>query len=96
MIINTIQCVDDTQDPAEDEQQLRRVKDWISCYHLDNIELADVLSSFPDISVVKTSSLSGVKYQCWHTLFILNLTISKFCNIMSCICNFMGGGFERG
>ncbi|PSR84765.1 HORMA domain-containing protein [Actinidia chinensis var. chinensis] len=43
---------DDTQDPAEDEQQLGRLKDWISCYHLDNIELADVLSNFPDISVV--------------------------------------------
>lgn len=46
--------VDDdyTQDPAEDEQQLGRVKDWVITYHLDTIELNDVLSKFPDISVV--------------------------------------------
>ncbi|KAF9686196.1 hypothetical protein SADUNF_Sadunf03G0133400 [Salix dunnii] len=43
---------DDTQDQMEDEQQLARVKDWISSYHLDTIELIDVLSNFPDISVV--------------------------------------------
>ncbi|GFY99977.1 DNA-binding HORMA family protein [Actinidia rufa] len=42
----------DTQDPEEDQQRLVRVKDWISCYHLGNIELTDVLSNFPDISVV--------------------------------------------
>ncbi|KAL6956140.1 Meiosis-specific protein asy1, partial [Sarracenia purpurea var. burkii] len=46
------QCAEDTQDPVEDEQQLGRVKDWISCYHLDNVELTDVFSNFPDISVV--------------------------------------------
>ncbi|KAF5952818.1 hypothetical protein HYC85_010762 [Camellia sinensis] len=43
---------DDTQDPAEDEQQLDRVKDWISCYHLDTIELTNVLSNFADTSLV--------------------------------------------
>ncbi|KAK6160403.1 hypothetical protein DH2020_003784 [Rehmannia glutinosa] len=43
---------DDTQDPAEDEQQLGRIKDWISSYHLDTVELTNVLSNFPDISVV--------------------------------------------
>ncbi|PIN13999.1 HORMA domain [Handroanthus impetiginosus] len=43
---------DDTQDPAEDEQQLGRVKDWINSYHLDTVELTDVLSNFPDISVL--------------------------------------------
>ncbi|GER56389.1 ASYNAPTIC 1 family protein [Striga asiatica] len=43
---------DDTQELPEDEQQLGRVKDWISSYHLDTIELTDVLSYFPDISVV--------------------------------------------
>ncbi|KAK4413212.1 Meiosis-specific protein ASY1 [Sesamum alatum] len=42
----------DTQDPAEDELQLERIKDWISSYHLDTVELTDVLSIFPDISVV--------------------------------------------
>ncbi|XP_052205621.1 meiosis-specific protein ASY1 [Diospyros lotus] len=43
---------DGTQDPMEDEQQLGRVKDWINCHHLDIIELTDILSNFPDISVV--------------------------------------------
>ncbi|VFQ89495.1 unnamed protein product [Cuscuta campestris] len=42
---------DDTQDPTEDEHQLGRVKEWISAYHLDKIELIDVLSNFPDVSV---------------------------------------------
>lgn len=44
---------DDTQDPMEDEQQLTRVKDWINSRHLDTVELTDVLSNFPDISVVR-------------------------------------------
>ncbi|XP_034691094.1 meiosis-specific protein ASY1-like isoform X3 [Vitis riparia] len=48
---------DDTQDSVEDEQQLSRVKDWISCRHLDTIELTDVLSNFPDISVVLTEEI---------------------------------------
>ncbi|KAH8522497.1 hypothetical protein H0E87_003221 [Populus deltoides] len=47
-----VATVDDTQDPAEDEQQLGRVKDWVNSYHLDTIELTDILSNFPDISVV--------------------------------------------
>ncbi|KAJ0717736.1 putative HORMA domain, winged helix DNA-binding domain superfamily, HORMA domain superfamily [Helianthus annuus] len=43
---------DDTQDPAEDEQQLNRVKDWIKSYHQENVDVTDVLSNFPDISLV--------------------------------------------
>ncbi|KAL8520155.1 hypothetical protein ACS0TY_010902 [Phlomoides rotata] len=43
---------DNTQDLVEDEQQLGRIKDWISSYHLDTVELTDILSNFPDISVV--------------------------------------------
>ncbi|KAK2969300.1 hypothetical protein RJ640_030841, partial [Escallonia rubra] len=43
---------DDTQDPAEDEQQLGRIKDWVNSHHLDTVELTDVLSNFPDISEV--------------------------------------------
>ncbi|XP_062110672.1 meiosis-specific protein ASY1 [Humulus lupulus] len=48
---------DDTQDPMEDEQQFTRVKDWIHCRHLDTVELTDVLSNFPDISVVLTEEI---------------------------------------
>ncbi|XP_059447884.1 meiosis-specific protein ASY1 isoform X2 [Corylus avellana] len=48
---------DDTQDPEENEQQLARVKDWINCVHLDSVELTDVLSNFPDISVVLTEEI---------------------------------------
>ncbi|OVA17498.1 DNA-binding HORMA [Macleaya cordata] len=52
---------DNTQDPEEEEQQLSRVRDWIGLRHIDIVELTDVLSNFPDISVVnygKTSCLS--------------------------------------
>ncbi|RYQ82952.1 hypothetical protein Ahy_B10g101552 [Arachis hypogaea] len=44
--------IDNTQDPMEDEQQLTRVKEWINCWHLGTIDLNDVLSNFPDISMV--------------------------------------------
>lgn len=37
----------------EDEQQLTRVKEWINSRHLDTVELTDVLSNFPYISVVR-------------------------------------------
>ncbi|KAJ6346971.1 hypothetical protein OIU76_003627 [Salix suchowensis] len=50
---------DDTQDQEEDAQQLARVKDWVSSYHLDTIELTDVLSNFPDISVVLIEEIMG-------------------------------------
>ncbi|XP_014493807.1 meiosis-specific protein ASY1 [Vigna radiata var. radiata] len=48
---------DNTQDPVEDEQQRVRVKEWINCCHRDTIELTDVLSNFPDISVVLTEEI---------------------------------------
>lgn len=44
---------DNTQDLVEDEHQFGRIKDWINSYHLDTVELTDVLSNFPDISVVR-------------------------------------------
>ncbi|XP_011020729.1 PREDICTED: HORMA domain-containing protein 1-like isoform X2 [Populus euphratica] len=50
---------DDTQDQVEDEQQLARVKDWIISHHLDTIEVTDVLSNFPDISVVLIEEIMG-------------------------------------
>ncbi|GAB2220398.1 hypothetical protein Drorol1_Dr00008048 [Drosera rotundifolia] len=43
---------DDTQDPEEDEKQLCRVRDWISSCHRETVEITDVLSNFPDISMV--------------------------------------------
>ncbi|KAK9090120.1 hypothetical protein Sjap_023297 [Stephania japonica] len=42
---------DNTQDPVEDEQQLKRVRDWIGTHHMETVELTDILSNFPDISV---------------------------------------------
>lgn len=48
---------DDTQDPEEDEQQLARVKDWINSNQYDKLETTDVLSNFPDISVVLTEEI---------------------------------------
>ncbi|GAB2280627.1 Meiosis-specific protein asy1 [Dionaea muscipula] len=43
---------DNTQDPEEDAKQLCRVKDWICSFPRDAVEITDVLSSFPDISVI--------------------------------------------
>ncbi|XP_075483320.1 meiosis-specific protein ASY1 [Primulina tabacum] len=43
---------DNTQDPSEDEKQFGRVKYWIISHHLETVELTDVLSYFPDISVI--------------------------------------------
>ncbi|CAF2062438.1 unnamed protein product [Brassica napus] len=43
---------DDTHDSIETQQQLARVKDWINSRHLDTLELTDVLSNFPEISIV--------------------------------------------
>ncbi|XP_020213041.1 meiosis-specific protein ASY1 [Cajanus cajan] len=48
---------DNTQDPMEDEQQLVRVKEWINGCHRDTFDLTDVLSNFPDISVVLTEEI---------------------------------------
>ncbi|KAK0598015.1 hypothetical protein LWI29_030761 [Acer saccharum] len=49
---------DCTQDAEEDEHQLARVKDWINSRHLDTVELTDVLSNFPDISVEEMDGVS--------------------------------------
>ncbi|KAL4362004.1 hypothetical protein GQ457_04G008720 [Hibiscus cannabinus] len=54
---NSVVDEDDTQDPMEDEQQLERVKNWITNLHLDTVGLTDVLSNFPDISVVLTEEI---------------------------------------
>jgi hypothetical protein len=54
----TLFISENTQDPVEDEQQLVRIKEWLNCCHLDTIDLTDVLSNFPDISVVPTFSLT--------------------------------------
>ncbi|KAI3950354.1 hypothetical protein MKW98_003837 [Papaver atlanticum] len=48
---------EDTKDAEEDEHQLTRVRDWIISRHIDNVELTDVLSSFPDISVALTEEI---------------------------------------
>uniref|UniRef100_A0A1J3HDK5 HORMA domain-containing protein 1 n=1 Tax=Noccaea caerulescens TaxID=107243 RepID=A0A1J3HDK5_NOCCA len=48
---------DNTQDPDENEQQLARVKEWINSRHLDTLELTDVLSNFPDISIVLSEEI---------------------------------------
>lgn len=70
-----IRSADNTQDPEEDEQQLGRVKDWIKDRHLDTVELTDVLSNFPDISVVrasKFSSSSSFFWVFWQKLYQLD------------------------
>ncbi|XP_026456286.1 uncharacterized protein LOC113357179 isoform X2 [Papaver somniferum] len=59
-----VASVDDTRDAEEDEHQLKHVRDWISSHHIDNVELTDVFSSFPDISVALTEeSMDKLVYQ---------------------------------
>ncbi|KAF6151467.1 hypothetical protein GIB67_016279 [Kingdonia uniflora] len=53
---------DNTQNDEEDEQQLARLRDWMELYHTDTVELTDVLSNFPDISMWAGRS-SGKKYR---------------------------------
>ncbi|KAI4383611.1 hypothetical protein MLD38_009424 [Melastoma candidum] len=48
---------DDTQDSVEDGQQITRVKDWITGHHLSTLRLIDILSNFPDISVILTEEI---------------------------------------
>lgn len=52
-VANPVICADDTQDPEEDEQQLARVKEWINDHHVDTVDFTDILSNFPDISMVR-------------------------------------------
>ncbi|KAL9665626.1 hypothetical protein QQ045_021047 [Rhodiola kirilowii] len=47
-----IRFPDDTSHPTEDMEEFQRIKDWIMSSHNDNVELTDVLSNFPHISVV--------------------------------------------
>ncbi|RWR79963.1 meiosis-specific protein ASY1 isoform X1 [Cinnamomum micranthum f. kanehirae] len=42
---------EETQDPEQDEENLARVRDWVACRHTDTIDLSDILSNFPEISV---------------------------------------------
>lgn len=55
---------DNTQDAEEDMNQLDRVRDWINTRHKETVELTDVLSSFPDISMVKYN------HQSLHVLYL--------------------------
>ncbi|KAI3957038.1 hypothetical protein MKW92_027973 [Papaver armeniacum] len=48
---------DYTQDAGEDDHQLTRVRNWIVSRHINNVELTDVLSSFPEISVAQTEEI---------------------------------------
>ncbi|KAF6142555.1 hypothetical protein GIB67_039519 [Kingdonia uniflora] len=56
---------DNTQNDEEDEQQLARLRDWMELYHPDTVELTDVLSNFPDISmailggIIQVPTLTG-------------------------------------
>ncbi|KAL5723699.1 Meiosis-specific protein asy1 [Ranunculus cassubicifolius] len=49
--------VDETEDEEEDARQLALVKDWVNSHHNDSIELIDVLSNFPDISMTLTEGI---------------------------------------
>ncbi|KAK9934380.1 hypothetical protein M0R45_021526 [Rubus argutus] len=73
--VNSMDDEDDTQDPEEDEQQFLRIKDWISSRHLDTVEVTDVLSNFPDISVVLTEGKLKNALRPASALFLLYLEV---------------------
>ncbi|XP_042501125.1 meiosis-specific protein ASY1 isoform X2 [Macadamia integrifolia] len=76
---------DNTQDAVEDEQQLYRVKDWIISRHIDSVDLTDVLSNFPDISLVLTEEIIDklVKEGVLSRAGRDNFTINKLKNLDS-------------
>ena len=43
---------DDTQDAAHEEELTTQVKEWICSKEIGTINVSDVLSNFPDISMV--------------------------------------------
>lgn len=64
---------DGTQDAAEDEKQLSRVKDWISASHLETVEIIDILANFPDISVVSIDNKTE-----WNILWLQSIYSHHF------------------
>ncbi|KAM0946583.1 putative HORMA domain-containing protein [Dioscorea sansibarensis] len=49
--------VDDTQDAAQEDEQTSRMKDWINARPVNTVDLTDILSNFPDISVALTEDI---------------------------------------
>ncbi|XP_057826129.1 meiosis-specific protein ASY1 isoform X2 [Cryptomeria japonica] len=47
----------DSDDCEQEAQNLARVKEWILSRHIETLDLSDVLSNFPDISVVSTEDI---------------------------------------
>ncbi|XP_019707286.1 meiosis-specific protein PAIR2 [Elaeis guineensis] len=56
---NAMVSDDETQDVAHEEEQTTRVREWINSRHINTVDLADILSNFPDISVVLTEDIVG-------------------------------------
>ncbi|XP_020525391.1 meiosis-specific protein ASY1 isoform X2 [Amborella trichopoda] len=48
---------DDTQDAAEEGENTSRVREWILSRHTDTVDMTDVLSNFPEISLVLTEEI---------------------------------------
>lgn len=48
---------DDTQDAAQEDEQTSRMKEWINARQVTTVDLTDILSNFPEISVVITLSI---------------------------------------
>ncbi|KAI3842439.1 hypothetical protein MKX03_035046 [Papaver bracteatum] len=75
---------DDTHDAEEDKHQFTRVRDWIGSRLIDNVELTDVLSNFPDISVALTEADDIFQFQNINSFYfhrIMDKLVNQ--NIMS-------------
>jgi hypothetical protein len=49
---------EDTQDPAHEEAITAQVTEWICSRDISNVHASDVLSNFPDISMVILALIS--------------------------------------
>ncbi|KAK1301117.1 hypothetical protein QJS10_CPB13g00205 [Acorus calamus] len=48
---------DDTQDADQEQEKCARVREWICSWHMKTVELTDILSNFPEISVALTEEI---------------------------------------
>ncbi|MQM13370.1 hypothetical protein Taro_046292, partial [Colocasia esculenta] len=49
---------DDTQDAEQEELSTSRIREWILSRHVDSVDLSDILSNFPDISMALTEGIA--------------------------------------
>ncbi|XP_039139403.1 meiosis-specific protein PAIR2-like isoform X2 [Dioscorea cayenensis subsp. rotundata] len=54
---NTMASEDETQDATQEDEQTTRMKKWINARQVTTVDLTDILSNFPDLSVALTEDI---------------------------------------